>query len=229
MSTSICKTIRYIALLTVFMHCSFSYSRNADDSTQVNKGLVIGLNLSTIGIGAGVTKNINKRLDVRINGSYFGYTYDIHKLNKSLKGDARLKAGVFGFNADYYVLHPLYITGGLYYNFTSVEVVAQDAEVLNVGDVVLQPKDVGIVEVKITPGSKIEPYLGMGMTFRRAKKISFGFELGLFLQGAPKVKLLASGLLKPTASPEQAKIIEKNISPLIYYPNVSFRISYRIK
>lgn len=219
-------------LVTVILMVSFlaAHSNPAgDDSTTPNKNISAGLNLSTMGVGVTLTRRVSKRFDIRFVGSYLGYTYDVHKLSADLQGDAKLKVGAIGSYLDFYLLPFLYLTGGLAYNLTSVDVVAQDAESVSLGDIILEPKDIGVLNAKITPGLKIEPYFGGGLNFHRNRKLSFGVEFGLFLIGPPKVKLKATGMLEPTASTAQEQIIEKNISPLIYYPNVSLRITYRIK
>ncbi len=224
------KAVIGIAILLVISKSSFAYpGYEAKDTILVKKEILVGLNLSTMGFGGTVTKNISSKLDIRLGGSYLGYSYDVHKLKAELQGDARLKVGAIGLNADYYIFRFFYLSGGLSYNLTTVTVHALKAQSMNVGDIVLDPQDIGTVEAQITPGSRIEPYLGGGFSFRRNKKLSFGVEFGLFFMGAPKVKLNATNMLEPTASVEQEKIVEKNISPIIYYPNISLRLSYRIK
>ena len=224
------KAVFGIAILLFTLRSAFANPGDiAKDTILLKKEILAGLNFSTMGFGASVTKNISPRFDLRLNGSYLGYSYDVHKLKSELQGNARLKVGAIGLNADYYVLRFFYFSGGLSYNFTSVTVHALKAQSMNVGDIVLDPQDIGTVEAVISPGSRFDPYLGGGFCFRRNKKLSFGIEFGLFFQGAPKVKLKATGMLESTASAEQEKIVEKNISPVIYYPNISLRLSYRIK
>lgn len=229
MKIDIQKAVICLAVLLFSSKCSYAFSdQEGKDSTMFKREIQLGLNISTMGIGGTVTKKLASRLDLRLNGSYLGYNYDVHKLKVELQGDARLKVGVIGITMDYYIFRYLYLSGGFSYNLTNVTVHALKAESMNVGDIVLDPQDIGTVEVEITPGSKFDPYLGGGLSFRRDRKLSFGLEFGLFFQGAPKVKLKATGMLVPTASLEQEKIIEKNISPVIYYPNISLKISYRI-
>ncbi len=230
MVANIPKAYKCISVLILVLNYSFTYSNQVTkDTVLVDKGIYLGPAISTVGIGVSVTRNISRHWDLRLNGSYLGYSYDVNKLDKDLQGNARLKVGAVGMNVDYYVLRFLYITGGIYYNFTSIDVQAEDAKSVNIGDIILEPKDIGIIKAKIAPGLKIEPYWGIGFNFRRAKKLNFGVEFGLFLIGPAKVKLGATGMLTPSANTAQEQIIENNISPLIYYPNISFRILYRIK
>ena len=224
------KVTKRLVLLTIVLNCQFAFSNPVTkDTVIVNKGIYAGLNFSTMGIGVSAAKQIARRWDVRLSGSYLGYSYNVHKLDKDLQGNAHLTVSALGGNIDFYVLRFLYLTGGLSYNMTTVTVHALDAKSVTVGDIVLEPADIGTISAKITPGLKIEPYWGLGLNFRREKRLNFGVEFGLFLIGPPKVSLQATGMLTPSASAAQEQIIEKNISPLIYYPNISFRISYRIK
>ena len=224
------KATSLVAVFLFSITCLSAYSGTVrKDSLSINRGIRVGFDVSTLGVGGTITKNISKRFDIRLNGSYLGYLYDISKLSTELNGDARMKVGAVGTCVDFYVFRFLYLSGGVSYNFTSVNLQAQMKESISVGDILLEPQDIGSLQVTISPGSKFDPYFGGGITFRRQKKFNFGLELGLFLQGPPDVKLQANGMLEPTASPEQEQIMEKNISPLIYYPYVSFRFSYRIK
>jgi hypothetical protein len=176
-----------------------------------------------------MSKSISKRFDVRINGSYLGYSYDLSKLSTELQGNADLRLGVVGGFLDFYIFRFLYLSGGASYNLTRVTILGQLNKSINVGDIQLEPEDVGTLEVAITPGWKANPYLGFGLNFRRKKQFNMGLEFGVFFQGPPSVKLQATGMLTPTASEEQERLMEKNISPLIYYPYVALRFSYHLK
>ena len=224
------RAIKWFCVLCLVLHYSLaSADTGRRDSVFVYKNVSLGPEISTMGIGLSLTKNLSRHWDVRLKGSTLGYSYDVHKLDKDLQGNARLNVGAIGGNLDFYLLRFIYLTGGIFYNFTKIAVNAQDAKSVNVGDIVLEPKDIGTITARITPGLKIEPYWGLGFNFRRSKKLNFGIEFGLLLIGPAKVKLGATGMLTPSASTAQEQIIEKNIAPLIYYPNVSFHISYRIK
>jgi hypothetical protein len=225
------KAIKCIGVILISLNGAYGHSVPAakDTVTVWNNEFYAGLNISTMGMGATLTKNITRRLDVKLNASNLGYSYDINKLKSELMGDAPLKVGAIGIGVDYYVWRFLYFSGGLTYNLTHVTIHAQKAESINVGDIVLEPGDIGTMIAEITPGTRFNPYLGGGLNFRRDKSLNFGIEFGLFFTGAPHVKLQATGMLEPSASPEQQQIIEQNISPLIYYPNISLRLSYRIK
>jgi len=199
------------------------------DSIPAQRGISAGINFSSRGIGVSVTKSVSKRFDIRLNGSYAGYTYDIHKLNSDLRGDAILRVGMAGCFADFYLARVFYFSGGAVYNFTHMIMNGQSSQAVEVGDIVLEPNEVGDLGVKISPGWKINPYLGLGLSSRNRHAFNVGMEMGLFFQNAPDVELTATGLLSPTASLEQEQLMEKNISPLVYYPYFSLRLSYYIK
>ena len=230
MAGNIPKAIKCIPVLILILNYSFAYSNQlVKDTVSIDKSIFLGPDVSTMGIGVSMTKVLSRHWDLRVKGSYGGYSYDVNKLSKDLTGNAGLRVGSVGMNIDYYLFHFLYLTGGICYNFMNVDVQAEDAKSVNIGDIVLEPKDIGTIRAQIAPGLKIEPYGGIGFNIRRSKKLNFGVEFGLFLMGPPNVKLGATGMLTPSANAAQEQIMEKNISPIIYYPNISFRILYRIK
>ena len=97
------------------------------------KELYAGSDFSTVGLGVSVTKQISRRWDFRFNGSYFGYSYDVHKLDKDLQGNARLNVGAIGGNIDFYLLRFLFLSGGMSYNLTTIHVHALDANSVTIG------------------------------------------------------------------------------------------------
>lgn len=187
------------------------------------------MNISSTGPGIFVSKSIADRFDVRLNASNMWYSYDLSKLSTELQGNADLRLGVVGGFVDFYLFRFLYLSGGVSYNLTRVGILGQLNKSIFVGDIQLEPEDVGEISVEITPGWKTNPYLGLGLNFRHTKHFSFGIEFGAFFQGPPEVKLHATGMLTPTASAEQESLMEQNISPLIYYPNLALRFSYHIQ
>lgn len=203
-------------------------SPSEKDSVRYTSGISAGLNVSTMGPGLSVTKRITKRFDVRLNGSYAGYTYDINKLSSDLQGDARLVLGGAGTFLDYYVFRFCYLSGGAAYNLAKVTIQGQLSDSINIGDILLEPKDIGNLNVAITPGWKVNPYLGLGFNFRRQRNFNVALEFGVFFQGAPAVTLEATGMLTPTGSKEQELLMEQNIAPLVYYPYISLRFSQHL-
>ncbi len=224
------KRYRYFFILLIaFSGLSAHAGTFGKDSLSFTKEIYAGMNFSTMGLGVSISKSITKRIDFRLNGSYFGYTYDINKLSTEIQGDAGLRVGVVGSFMDYYIGRFFYLSAGASYNLTKVKIKGQLKESIEVGDILLDPVDIGALDVDLAPGWKVNPYLGLGLNFRHRKKLNLGLDVGLFFQNSPDVTLRATGMLEPTASMEQELLMEKNISPLIYYPYISLRLAYRIK
>jgi hypothetical protein len=222
------KKLLFFLIMSIL--CLFAYpSSFSKDSVSYNKGLSVGMNLSSMGLGISLSKSISRRIDVRLNGSYLDYLYDLSKQSTELQGNFGLRLGVVGGFLDFYVLRFLHLTGGVSYNLTKVSILGQLNKSISIGDILLEPEEIGKLEVTIAPGWKVSPYLGFGMNFRRRKHFNFGLEFGAFFQGPPSVTLNATGMLTPTASKDQELLMEKNISPLIYYPYISLRFSYHLK
>lgn len=224
------KLLRYLLFL-VFVLLKLSISANSAyrDSLPSRNGISAGLSFSTMGLGVSATRSISNRFDIRFNGSFAGYTYDIRKVSTDLQGDANFRFGIAGFFTDFYPSRFFYLSGGMVYNFTKVSMVGQSSQAIEIGDIVMEPDEVGNLGVEITPGWKLNPYLGLGINSRNHRPINVGMEFGVFFQNSPDVNLTASGMLSPTANSDQEQLMEKNISPLLYYPYFSLRISYFIK
>lgn len=219
----------FIFLLLVWSIFFRAYSIELyKDSTILKGRFSAGINITSTGTGFSLTKSISNRFDLRLQGSYFGYTYDINKLSNELQGDAILRIGSAGGFIDFYLLKFIYLSAGASYNFTSVQILGKLNEAIEIGDILLEPDEIGALDVKIEPGLKINPYLGLGFNTGRKRKFNFGLDVGLFYQDSPEVSLKASGMLEPTGNLEQEHRMEQNIAPVIYYPYVSFRFSFLI-
>jgi hypothetical protein len=217
----------FIFLLSFSLTSGFCQPKQ-ENSSPIKENWSLGLSLSTTGIGINAINNFSKGFDVRFNASFMGYSYNLNKLTPDLQGKARARIGSIGCYLDYYPLAFLYITGGVAYNLCSVSLKGQLTDSVEIGDVIIEPLDIGIIKATIEPGWKINPYLGIGANFRLKGNYSIGIETGLFYMRPPDVTLNATGMLEPTASKEQELLMEKNISPIDFYPNISILLTYRL-
>lgn len=199
------------------------------DSTKLKGRFSSGINFTSTETGLTFTKSLTNRLDIRLQGSYFGYTYDISNVSEELQGDAILRTGSAGGFIDFYLLKFFYLSAGVSYNFTNVKIFGKLNEAIEIGDILLEPDEIGQLNLKIEPGLKVNPYLGIGFNTSRKRNFNFGLDIGLFYQDSPDVTIKATGMLEPTGNPEQEHRMEQNIAPVIYYPYVSFRFSFLIK
>jgi len=97
-----------------------------------------------------------------------------------------------------------------------------------VGGDIYTPDLLGTMSADIS-FNKVAPYIGIGFGDPTAgsKGLGFTFDIGTVFQGAPKAKLSATGLIEPSASPEQQEKLESNLSWFKFYPVVSFGLTYK--
>ncbi len=189
-----------------------------------------GITVSSFGPGVVFFRDVKKNVRLKGTASYFFYNYSLHKLVPDLKGDAKLRVGGVGVFSDLFFGRYFFISGGLSTNFNRLNVTGQMAESIMVGDVEMTPEDIGSLSVAIKPAWPVSPYMGFGIGKKISKTGRFGFslEIGAFLQGEPRVKLAATGMLTPTASEEQEQIMQNNIKPIDFWPKIGININYKI-
>lgn len=198
------------------------------DSTK--KIIGIGFNISSFGPGPYAFYHLNKNIHIKAGLNYFFYNYSLNKLLSELDGEAKIRVGGIGAFAEWHFLRYLYFSGGVSTNFNKIDVNGKMAESIMIGDVEMAPENIGLVGIQIEPAWAFSPYVGFGIGRPVNLKNRFGYtlEIGSYFQGSPRVNLSATGMLEPTASSEQEMLIENNIKPLDFWPQIALSINYRI-
>ncbi|PLX08074.1 MAG: hypothetical protein C0598_12475 [Marinilabiliales bacterium] len=222
------------------MAFSNTYSQEAtmtDETSDVSlktkkftPGWGIGIKASTFGFGADVIKSFNQNFTLRLGGSYMKQDIKISTFD-DLGGSAfnYTTLGSISLIFDYYIFRSVYISAGAMYNMTKLEFESQAEESQTIGNIEISPETIGSVTYTLLP-NEICPYLGIGFghTLSRNKLVAFNFDLGAVYQGSPKVKLDATGMVTPTANPEQQQLLQENVKDWKFYPFMNFQLSFRI-
>jgi len=82
----------------------------------------------------------------------------------------------------------------------------------------------------VTYPTPVQPYLGVGFgnLGRGESRVSVMFDIGVIYTGSPEIELNASGLLTPTANPDQEKNLNEGLESFVLYPVFSFGVGVRI-
>lgn len=186
------------------------------------------LNAGSLGIGPEVLVKLNDNLNARVGVNFFNYNTTIETKDSSefdFEGDLSL------FNGSLLVdFHPFgnsfKLTGGLLYNSNRVETLLIPKKTYTIGGDVYTAAELGAVSADID-FNPIAPYMavGFGNVFT-GSRIGFGFDLGFIYQQPPNVKMVAGGLLAPSA--DQADQLQDNLSWAEWYPVLTLSLSYRI-
>jgi hypothetical protein len=156
--------------------------------------LAVGVSGGTLGLGPEVSWRFNDRLGLRVNGGFYDYsnTDDLD----DIEYDADLKLNSFGAMLDLYPFGGGFrISAGGRINNNEIDLVGTPTSTVEIGDVDYSPAEVGSLLGTITTDS-FAPAFTLGYGGKLAKGFTFGFELGVMLQGSPQIEnLRATGSL----------------------------------
>lgn len=199
-----------------------------------NKGLFVGAQASTNGLGFNISYMAGKRLTVKtgIESLRINYPFQMDENDISYNTELNFKTGGVFLLADFYYAKSLYFTAGAIVNkfLPTWEGVAVSD--LQYGDISIPAEKVGTFNFEVSPDRKLSPYGGIGFRKFLGKRelVSYNFETGLYYIGPPKMNIKATGLLAPTADPVHGQIqrLENQFSVYKYYPVVKFAIAMRL-
>ena len=217
-----------------------STEENSETSAKT-RGWAITPEISTLGVGATVTKSITPNINAKIGINGLGISRDVSLSDVDYKADLNL------FNvstlADY---HPwknggFRLTGGLVFKDNNIEGTgkAKNGGKININGVDYDTTtQLTSVKTKISLGNSVAPYLGIGWgnAVKPGKHWGFSTSLGLMFAGSPKVVLTPE--FGPGATPALKDQINNNIEAerkkqesdlnwLNIYPVFSLAVSYQ--
>ncbi|SHF86403.1 hypothetical protein SAMN05444274_11114 [Mariniphaga anaerophila] len=207
----------------------------ADQSLNTEaKGLYIGGQATTNGLGFNVRYILGKRLTLKtgVESLSLNYNYEFEENDISYDADFNYKTGGIFLMGDYFYTNSLYLTGGVIFNNFQPRLKGAANSDMEYGDITIPASKVGDFNIRFEPETKVSPYAGIG--FRRfigkRKMVTYNFETGLYYIGPPKLNIEASGLLEPTANPVhgQQQRLEKQFSAYKYYPVVKLAVAIRL-
>jgi len=190
-----------------------------------------------IGYGGEYAYNLNKNLNLRLGANFFTlgeyntvYTLDDRDVNVTANADI--------FNLDFLIEYLPFskssfklVFGGAYLNNFSGTGTVGLADTLFFGEVPINPEDAGSFEVQLDYSNfgGLAPYVGFG--FGRAvpkRRVGFGFELGTYYIGSPKVIMQATEIFEPTANEMEQQKLEDAFSSFTWLPSMKFKLTVRL-
>lgn len=188
------------------------------------------LKISTAGISAEAIRSFNPNFNARLGFSFFSYSVDG---GGSSTDDYSYKAslGLFSISAlaDYFPFKKGFkVTAGLVINLNKFKADMKPNKSYTVGGDFYTADLLGTMQADIS-FNKVAPYIGIGFGNPTAGSRGLGFtlDIGTMYQGAPKADLSATGLIEPSASPEQKEKLESNLNWFKWYPVFSFGLTYK--
>lgn len=219
-------------------------SKPTEEMSQTSvktRGWAITPEISTLGVGATVTKSITPHINAKVGINGLGISRDVTVSNVDYKANLNL------FNvstlADY---HPwknggFRLTGGLVFQDNNIEGTgkAKNGGKININGVDYDTTtQLTSVKAKVSLGNSVAPYLGIGWgnAVKPGKHWGFSTSLGVMFAGSPKVVLTPE--FGPGATPDLKEKINNNIEAerkkqesdlnwLNIYPVFSLGVSYQ--
>jgi len=191
----------------------------------------ITLRASTMGAELGLSRSLSPRLTLRSGLNFFNFSLDGETGGADpVAYEMDLKYFSIPLMVDFFLGGGFRLTAGTLFHTNLIEGTGQVLNSYSFDEDVFTPEEIGALTVKVEPGLKLLPYLGLG--FGRgatgAGRLGFLFDIGVFYQGAPDVTLEAdeASMIFPTTSQETE--IEEDIKGLKWYPYVAIGFAIRL-
>jgi len=189
--------------------------------------VTVGVNGGTLGAGGDVALGLNKMIAVRAGGHFASVKPSLDVEGITYNGALKWKNGQFLLD-----LHPmgnaLRLSTGLFLNGNKINIAVDPASSVTLGGQTYAAAEIGTLSGAVT-FQTAAPYFGLG--FGSSGKIGFGVDLGVVLQGKPRVAYTGTTTLTGAAqqqfnqnvAAEMAQIQAKvdDFSLVRYYPVLS--------
>jgi hypothetical protein len=195
-------------------------------------GWAITPEISTLGVGATVTKSVTPNINAKLGITGLGISADIEE--SGISYDAKLNLFNVSTLVDY---HPwqksgFRLTGGLVFQDNNIEGTGKATNggtTININgtDYPINPGDT--VKTKISLPNSVAPYLGIGWgnAVKPGNRWGFSANLGVMFAGSPKVELTAPGYIPAADVEAERKQLQDDLDWLSIYPVLSLGLSYQ--
>jgi hypothetical protein len=196
-------------------------------------GIGVGAKAGTLGLGIEITKGITAALNGRIG--FNSYTFDASGTESDIDYNSDFKLQTVAALVDWHPFHGgLRATAGVMANNNKLDMTGKTTGNVDIGGVVYTPAQVGNLNGNVS-FDNIAPYLGIGWgnAVEQGQRLTFSFEVGVLMQGSPKVDLTSSGGTLSTDPTFQANLateqaqLEDDLSDYDLYPVVSLGMAYQ--
>ncbi|MDB9454915.1 hypothetical protein [Dolichospermum circinale] len=211
------------------------------ETSAKTRGWAITPEISTLGVGATVTKSITPNINAKVGVNGLGISRDINLSDVDYKADLNLLN--ISTLADY---HPwknggFRLTGGLVFQDNNIEgtAKAKNGGTININGVDYNTTtQLTSVKTKVSFGNSVAPYIGIGWgnAVKPGKRWGFSTNLGVMFAGSPQIALTpefalgADNSLKTQINNNieaERKKVQDDLNWLNIYPVLSIGVSYQ--
>lgn len=196
--------------------------------------LAVGVFGGTTGIGGEVVGKLHNNFNLRVGGTYFGYsmsqTIEDDKVDVGFDADMRVQT--ISALVDYYPFKSgFHLSTGLMLNGISAEGVGQPLSgytfTLNNKDRTLSKERMGTLTAEMDYGNQLAPYIGLGFgnAVKEGRRLGFLFELGAIYTNSPRLDMTGTNMLRATAN--QDRDLEAGLEDFKWFPSLNLGLTYK--
>jgi hypothetical protein len=189
----------------------------------------VGVKAGTLGLGLEGSWRPIPWFDFRAGANKFDY--DDSGSQAGINYDGTLNLETYYATANFrFPLSPFRMTVGAFSNGNEVELVSQDAALLDIGGSMYPGAAVGTL-TSTTSFESMAPYLGAGFDFSIANRFGLSLDFGVLWQGEPIVTLTSDGTLGndpdfQAALEAERQQLEDEVEDFKAYPVVSLGFNF---
>lgn len=206
---------------------------------QQNRSWAITPEISTLGLGASVSKSVTPNLNGRIGLNTGAIDVgDYQRNSNTVTYETKLNLFNVSTVLDYYPFRNsgLRMTGGIVLHNTELEGKAKlnNNQVFVYNNNTYSTADITSVQGKVSLPNQVAPYIGIGWgnPFKQGQRWGFSANLGVMFAGSPQINLtpninneaLRNQILQDIAI--EARELEKKLQGYSFYPVLSLGVSY---
>jgi hypothetical protein len=212
------------------MHAQEFSSETSTPTKESSFGMAIGLKSSSFGFGGEIVAAVSPRINLRLGATYMRLAFAYQDEGFALDGDNKILLGSVSLIADWQFHKNAYLCAGVLHSMNSLTLTGVSTRTFTIGAITVDPEKVGSLTYDIKADMPVSPYLGFGLGRNITKDgvVGFAIEGGVVYQGSPKVNLIGTGMISPTASEQQRQILEDNVADVKFYPMLSAQLTFRI-
>jgi len=216
-------------LASFFVAMSVANAAYAADEPVAPPKFVVGATVGSMGAGPEISYRPFKKLGVRANATFFNFSHQVD--GDDITYDGKLDLSSYGATVDFYPFSGHFrLSGGLRANKNKIALSATPTRSVDVGGTIYTPAQIGTLSGSVTTAS-VAPIATLGWGGALTKGLSFGFDIGVLFQGAPRINDLAissTSVVKVSRADildEETKI-NNEVKKFDMYPVAQFSVGY---
>ena len=198
-------------------------------------GLGAEIGISTLGLGVEGSYAFNDTFSASMGLNH--YTFSTSDVSSDIDYNIDLKLQSIALLGNYFPFHGAFrISAGIFSNDNKISMDAKPAGSYDIGNSQYSAADIGTLTAKVS-FNKIAPYLGIGWGKRESRGFGITGDIGVLIQGSPKLEMMATGPITNPSNPlytqftadleRERQSAQDDLSDFKMYPVLGVGLSYR--